>query len=50
MKALAALLLALALMLAGAAIGWVERDKVEPEMTAEWIVDPETGKSEMRCE
>lgn len=50
MKPLAALLLALTLLLAGAAIGWVERDKVEPEQVATWIVDPETGHSEMRCE
>lgn len=50
MKALAALLVALTLLLAGAAIGWVERDKVEVEQVAEWIVDPETGKSWMECE
>lgn len=49
MKPLAALLCFLTALLAGAAIGWIERDKVEPEQVATWIVDPETGHSEMEC-
>lgn len=49
MKTLAALALLLTAFIAGAAIGWVERDKVEPEQVANWIHNPEKGTVKGVC-